>query len=142
MTFSNKMEILYLDTLFIQWNNTVYRMNYWVCTAGIYMAMDVLGRVHTTFFTSHQMQEIIYMPEEIILVRMMTALDLVSEKAMYYHNEGYESNNNHEVPPQVTRPIHIYSVSTTEASFDLAEFMTTQCPISPFTPRCPRGLPF
>ena len=39
------------------------------------------------------MQEMIYMLDEIILVRMMAALNLEFEKAMHYHDEGYESNN-------------------------------------------------
>ena len=40
----------------------------------------------------------IYMPDEIMLTRMMTALDLEFEKAMHYHNEGYESDNNYGLP--------------------------------------------
>ena len=35
------------------------------------------------------------MPDEIILPRMMTVLDLEFEKAMHYHDEGYESNNDY-----------------------------------------------
>ena len=76
-----------------------------------------------------------YMPNEIVLVRMMTALDLEFEKAMYYHNEGYESDNDYGLPSWVMMPIHVYLVFTTEASFDPAKFTTTQQPISPFTPR-------
>ena len=79
------------------------------------------------------------MPDEIFLVRMMTALDQEFEKAMHYHDEGYESNNDYG---QVTGPVHIYSVFTTEASSDPAKFTTNQCPIPPFIPRCPRSLPF
>ena len=81
--------------------------------------MAVLGQVHATFFTTHQMQEMFYMPDEIILARMMTALVLEFEKAMHYHDEGYESDNDYVLPPKVMRPIHIYSVFTTKASFDL-----------------------
>ena len=40
------------------------------------------------------------------------------------------------------RPLCIYSVFTTEAFFDPVEFTITQHPIIPFTPRCPRSLPF
>ena len=68
----------------------------------------------------------IYMPDEVILVRMMVALDLEFEKAMHYHNEGYESDNDYGLQPQVTRSICIYLVFNTEASIDLAEFTTTQ----------------
>ena len=31
--------------------------------------------------------------DEIILARMMTALDLQFEKAMHYHDKGYDGNN-------------------------------------------------
>ena len=83
-----------------------------------------------------------YTPEETILARMMTALDLVFERALHYHDKGYESDNDSGLPPWITRSIHVYSVFTTEASFDPADFTTVLCLISPFTPRCPRSLPF
>ena len=38
------------------------------------------------------------MPDEVILVRMIVALDLKFEKAMYYHDEGYESDNDYGLP--------------------------------------------
>ena len=74
-------------------------------------------------------------PDETVLARMMTAVDLKFEKAMHYHDEGYESDNDYGIPPQVMRPVHVYSVFITEASYNLTEYMVTQCPISPFTPR-------
>ena len=83
-------------------------MNYWLCTAGRYRATSILGRVHAAFFNSHQIKEMIYMPDEIVLARIMTALDLEFEKAMHYHDEGYESDNNYGLPPQVLKPVYIY----------------------------------
>ena len=44
--------------------------------------------------------------------------------------------------PQVMRPVDIFSVFTTEASFNLAEYKEAQHTISPFIPRQPRILPF
>ena len=73
-----------------------------------------------------------YMPNGIILERMMTALDLEFEKAMHYHNEGYESDNDYRLPVQVMRPVHIYSVSTTEASFNLVNCKKAQHTSSAF----------
>ena len=61
----------------------------------------------------------IYMSDEIILARMMTVLDIEFEKAMHYHDEGYESNNDNGLPLQFMRPAHIYLVFTTEASYNL-----------------------
>ena len=117
-------------------------MNCWVCIAGRYRTTSILGRFHAVFFNCHQSKAVTYMLDEIVLVRMMTALDLEFEKAMHYHDEGYESDTDCGFQPQVTRPIDIYSVFTTEASFDLAELTTSQCPISPFNPRSPSSLPF
>ena len=83
-----------------------------------------------------------YILDEIILARMMTTLDLKSKRALYYHDKGYEKHNDYGFPAWITRPISVYSIITTEASFDLADFTTAQHPISPFTPKCPRSLPF
>ena len=92
-------------------------MNYWVCTAGRYRATSILGRVHAAFFNCHQFDAMTYMLDEIALARMMTALDLEFKKAMHYHDKGYKSDNDYGLPPEVMRPVHIYSVFTTEASF-------------------------
>ena len=73
------------------------------------------------------------MPDEIMLVRMMATIDLEFKKTMHYHNEGYGNENNYGLPSQITRPVCIYSVFTTKASFDLAEFITTQIPNLAFT---------
>ena len=78
-----------------------------------------------------------YMPEETVLARMMTALDLEFEKAMHYQNRSNKSDNDYGLPPQVMRPVHIYSVFTNEASFNLAEYKETQHTLSPFMPRWP-----
>ena len=97
----------------------------WVHTAGRYRGTPILGRVHAAFFISHQIKAMIYMPDEIVLARMMTALDLEFKKAMHYHDEGYESDGHYGLPPQVMRPVCIYSVFTTEAFFNPAEYKGT-----------------
>ena len=75
------------------------------------------------------------MPDEIVLARIMTVLDLEFERALHYHDEGYESDNEYGLPTQVIRPVCVYSVSTTEASFNPTDCKGAQCPITPFTPR-------
>ena len=94
-------------------------MNYWAHTAGRFRATAMLGRIHTAFFNCHQFDAEIYMPNEIVLAKMMTALDLEFEKAMHCHNEGYENDNYYGLPPQVMRPVCIFSVFTTEPSLTL-----------------------
>ena len=92
-------------------------MDYWVHTAGRYIATSVLGRVHAVFFNCHRFDAMTCMLDEIVLARMMTAIDLEFKKAMHYHDEGYESDNNYGLPSQVMRPVHIYLVYMTKASF-------------------------
>ena len=67
------------------------------------------------------------MPDEIVLARVMTTLDLEFEKAMHYNDEGYESDD-YGLLPQVMMPVCIFSVFTTEDSFTPAEYKenTTQ----------------
>ena len=59
---------------------------------------------------------------------------------MHYHNAGYKCNNDYGLLAQVMRPVHIYLVSMTEASFNLADYKKAQNTISPFMPRQPRSL--
>ena len=75
------------------------------------------------------------MPDEIVLARIITALDLGFKRALHYHDKGYVSDNDYGLPGQVIRPVHVYSVSTTEASFNPTDYNGAQCPISPFTSR-------
>ena len=74
------------------------------------------------------------MPDEIVLARMMTALDLEFGKALHNHDEGYETDNDYGLPALTMRPVHIYLVSTTEASFNPTDYKGSQCSISTFTP--------
>ena len=110
-------------------------MNFRVHTADTYRAMTILGRVYADFLNYHQFNEMCHMPDEIVLARMMTALDLEYEKALHYHDEGYESDNDYGLPAQVMRPACVYSVSTIKASFNPADYKGAQCVISPFIPR-------
>ena len=77
----------------------------------------------------------IYMPDEIVLARMMTALDLEFEKDMHYHDEGYESDSDYGLTAQVMRLVCIYLVSPTKASFNLVKYKEAQLTITPFIPR-------
>ena len=54
-------------------------MNFWVCTAGTHRATGILGRVHAAFFNYHHFNVMTNMPDEIILAKIMTALDLEFE---------------------------------------------------------------
>ena len=75
------------------------------------------------------------MPYAIVLARSMTTLDLEFEKALYYHDEGYKSDNDFGLPVQFMGPVCIYSGLTTKASFNSANYQGAQCPIPLFTPR-------
>ena len=48
--------------------------------------MSIFGRVQVAFFNYHQINEITNMPDEIVLARIMTALDLEFKRALHYHD--------------------------------------------------------
>ena len=97
-------------------------MNFWVCTAGMYRAPAILSRVHTAFFNYHYFSEMTNMPNEIVLANVMTALDLEFKRALHYIDERYDSDNDYELLSPVMRPVCIYLVSTTEASFNPTDY--------------------
>ena len=110
-------------------------MNFWVCTAGMYRATAILSRVHVAFFNYHYFSEITNMPDEIVLASIVTASDLELERTLHYCSEGYDSDNDYGPPGPIMRPVHIYLVSTTEASFNPADYKGEQRLTSPFTHR-------
>ena len=55
------------------------------------------------------------MPGEIILARIIIEIDLEFERALHYHNEGYDSDNDYDLPGPFMRPVHVNLVSVTEA---------------------------
>ena len=75
-------------------------MNFWVHTASTYWAPAILGRVHTAFLTFHQFNKMTYMPDDTVLARILTALDIEFEKALHYDDEGYESDKDYGLPTQ------------------------------------------
>ena len=60
-------------------------MNLWVCAAGTYRTTAILRRVHTAFFNYKYFSKMNNMPDEIVLAKIMTALDLEFERALHYH---------------------------------------------------------
>ena len=84
-------------------------MNFWVHTPGMCIATSILGRVHTAFFNYHQFNEMTNMLE-IVFAMIMTTLDLEFERTLHYHNEGYESDNEHGLLTQVISLYVVYSI--------------------------------
>ena len=117
--FGNGKFYIYFKTrqIFSLWNNAIHHMNFWVHTTSTYRAMSILGRVHEAFSNYHQFNEMTNIPDEIVLARIITALDLELERVLHYHDEGYYGDNDCGPSGQVMRTLHIYSVSPTEASF-------------------------
>ena len=118
-------------------------MNFWVCTVGMYRATAIISRVHTAFFNYHSFCKVINMSYEIVLARIMTALDLEFERALHHHDEGYESDNDYDLPGPFLRPVCVYLVSMTEAFLNPKNYKGVQGPTSPSTPSQHRDdLPF
>ena len=70
-------------------------MNYWVCTVGRYRSTSILEKVYKAFFNYYQFHAMANMPDEIVVGRMMTALDLEFKGALHNHDKGYESDNDY-----------------------------------------------
>ena len=119
-------------------------MKYWVHMTRRYISTSILEKVHKAFFNHYQFHAMANMSDEIMLARMMTALDLEFEIALYYHDGGYESDNDYDCGflPHITRLIHVYSMFSAEVSFNPADCITTKSKLSSFTSKHPRGLPF
>ena len=73
------------------------------------------------------------MPDEIVLPSIMTVLNVEFERALYYPDKRYDSDNDCRLPGPFMRPVCIYLVLTTEASFNPADYKGAQCLTSPFT---------
>ena len=106
-----------------------------------YKSTSIFEKLHKAFFNYYRFCAMAFMPDEIILARMMAALDLEFKRTLHYHDEGYKSENDYGLWPQIKRTICVNSIFTTEASSNPADFTTAQCLNSPFMPRCPRSLP-
>ena len=124
-----------LDRLFNILNNAVHHMNFWVCAMGMYRATEILSRVHTAFLNYFYFSQMTYMPDEIVLERIMTAFDLELKRALHSHDERYDSDNDYGLPGPLIRPVCIYLISTTDASLKPKDYKGTQGPTSPSTPR-------
>ena len=131
----NSTFTLQLDRLLNIWNNDIHHMNFWVHAVATYRATAILGRVHTAFFNYIYFSKMTNMPDELVLARIMTALVLEFERALHFHDEGYDSDNDYDLSGPFKRPVCIYLVSITEASLNPMDYKEAQGPTSPSTPR-------
>ena len=67
-------------------------MNYSNCgitlihAAGRYKSASIFDKVPKAFFNYYQLHAIAYMPDDSILVRMITTLDLEFKRTLHYHD--------------------------------------------------------
>ena len=109
LKMENSTFTLQLDRLFSIWNNAVHCMNFWVCTVGLYRATFILSRVHKAFFNYHYFSKMTNMPDEIVFVKIMTVFDEDFERALHYHDEGYDRDNDCDLPGPFMRPVHVFT---------------------------------
>ena len=68
------------------------------------------------------------MPDEIVIESIMTALDLEFKRVPHYHNEGYDSDNDYDLPGLFMRPVHVNLVSMTEAFLNPTDYKGHKVP--------------
>ena len=107
-----------LDILFSIWNNAIHLMNFWVHAMGTYRATAILVKVQTAFLNCNYFCKLTNMSDEIVLAMIMTALDLEFARALHYHDECYDIDNDYDLPGPFTIPVYIYLVSMTRASLN------------------------
>ena len=132
------MFTLQLDGLFSIWNNAIHCMNFWGTYSDTYRTTAILSRDHTAFFNNHYFSKMTNMPDEMVLARIMTVLDLEFERALKYHIESYDSDNVHDLPSPFMRPVCIYLVSVTGAPLNPMDYKRAQGPHLSIHTRGPR----
>ena len=63
----------------------------------MYRAMAILDRIYTAYYFSKMTN----MPYETVLASIMTVLNLEFQRALHYHDEGYDSDNDYGLPGPV-----------------------------------------
>ena len=65
----------------------------------------------------------------------MLALEIEFERALQFHDEGYESGDDYDLPKPLIRSTHIYLVSSAaETSFNPTNYQESTTPTSPLIP--------
>ena len=95
------------------------KINDLIHMAGTYRSTLVLNKVHVSFFSSDYFSEITTRANKHLLAKFMLVLEIEFERALQFHDEGYESGDDHDLPKLLIRSTHIYLVSSTvEISFN------------------------
>ena len=108
-----------LDRLFGHRNSTIQQVNNWIHTVGPHRSTTVLNRVHVAILNSDYFSEITTWENEHLLAQFTIALEIEFERALQFHNEGYKSSDDYDLPKLLIRSTCIYSVlSVAETSFN------------------------
>ena len=76
-----------------------------------------------------------------LLACFSLALEIEFERALQFHNEGYESGDNYDLPKPLISSTHIYSVSSAdETSFNSVGYQKSTIPTSLSTPKKTSGI--
>ena len=104
--------------------------------AGTCRSTAVLYKVHVAFFNSDYFGEMTTRANEHLLAQFMLALENEFERALQFHNEGYQSSDDYDLPKLLMRSTHIYSVSSAaEISFNPTDYQESTTPTSLSTPK-------
>ena len=118
------------------WNSAIQQVNNWIHMAGIYWSTVVLHKVHMAFFNRDYFGEVTTRENKYLLVQFTWALEMEFERALQFHDEGYESSNDYDLPKLLIRSTHIYLVSSAvETSFNSTDYQESTTATSLSTPK-------
>ena len=90
---------------------------------GTYRSTIVLSKVNVAFFNSDYFSEMTTRANRNCLAQFTLALETEFERALPFHDEGYESSDDYDLWELLIRWTHIYSVlSAVETSFNPADY--------------------
>ena len=100
--------------------------------AGKYRSTVVLDKVHEAFFNSDYFIEITTRENEHLLTQFPSALEIEFERALHFHDEGYESGDDYGLPKPLITSAYINSVSSAaKTSFNPTHYPESTAPTSP-----------
>ena len=86
------------------WNSAIQQISDWFNMAGTYRSIKILNsNFHMAFFISDYFGEMNTRVNEHLLAQFTLALEIGFESALQFHNEGYESDGNHDLPKPLIR---------------------------------------
>ena len=125
-----------LDRMFGIWNSAVQDISNWIQVARSERSIMILNKVYKAFFHCEDFLHWAYRPDQILLAMFMLALKIDFERALYPNDEGYETDDDYDLPQPLNKPTNIYAVqSVATPYFNYTDYQKPTISTSLTTPK-------